>query len=255
MGEIKAMIKKITQLIHTKSVTLSAIIIASLLLGDFSSSEATSRPTYVHDTASIIDPYYKSVLEEYLRAIDLATSAEIVIYTIPSFDRHGIMKDGHEIADRDMLANYLFNEVSLNGIKGIGKKDKDNGILILYSLKSDSAGGSMRLEIGRGLEGNITDGTAGNILDSYLVPARELYQSTGNRTVLNEALLNTVLAIGQHIGYSTTDPKYQLDKPSKSGDNFIEIILPIMLFSIIIIIAIAIFARKKDGVDGTVAAL
>lgn len=249
------MIKKITQLIHTKSVTLSAIIIASLLLGDFSSSEATSRPTYVHDTVSIIDPYYKSVLEEYLRAIDLATSAEIVIYTIPSFDGHGIMKDGHEIADRDMLANYLFNEVSLNGIKGIGKKDKDNGILILYSLKSDSAGGSMRLEIGRGLEGNITDGTAGNILDSYLVPARELDQSTGNRTVLNDALLNTALAIGQHIGYSTTDPKYQLDKPSQSGDNFIEIILPIMLFSIIIIIAIAIFARKKDGVDGTVVAL
>lgn len=49
----------------------------------------------------------------------------------------------------------------------------------------------MRLEIGRGLEGNITDGTAGNILDSYLVPARELYQSNGNRTVLNEALLST----------------------------------------------------------------
>jgi len=48
----------------------------------------------------------------------------------------------------------------LDGIKGIGKKDKDNGILVLYSLKRDSGGGSMRIEVGRGLEENITDGTA-----------------------------------------------------------------------------------------------
>jgi hypothetical protein len=35
---------------------------------------------------------------------------------------HGITKDGQEIQDRDMLANYIFNEVSLDGVKGIGMK-------------------------------------------------------------------------------------------------------------------------------------
>ncbi len=33
-------------------------------------------------------------------------------------------KNGQEINDRDTLANYLFNEVPLDGITGIGKKEK-----------------------------------------------------------------------------------------------------------------------------------
>src|SRR5438093_5428757 len=113
------------------------------------------RLTNVYDTVNILKADYKTVIDKYLRDVDAATSAEIVIYTIPSFVGHGIIKDGHEINDRDMLANYLFNEVPLNGIKGIGKQGKDNGVLVLYSLKSDSAGGSMRIEVGRGLEGDI----------------------------------------------------------------------------------------------------
>ena len=72
--------------------------------------------------------------------MDAQTSAEVVIFTIPSFIGHGIKKDNQEIQDRDTLANYIFNEVTLGGIKGIGKKDKDNGVLVLYSLDRDAGG-------------------------------------------------------------------------------------------------------------------
>jgi len=222
---------------------LSIIIVAILLIGAMYGIAAALRLTYVYDNANILTPYYKTVIDKYLREVDAATSAEIVIYTIPSFVGHGIIKDGHEINDRDMLANYLFNEVPLNGIKGIGKQGKDNGVLVLYSLKSDSAGGSMRIEVGRGLEGDITDGTAGQILDSYLVPAREIYQNTGNKTLLSDALLNTVIAIGQHIGYSSNSSIYQLDTPIQSGnENFGLIVLPLIVLAIIII---AFFGRRR----------
>lgn len=222
---------------------LSIIIVAILLIGAMYEIAAALRLTYVYDNANILTPYYKTVIDKYLREVDAATTAEIVIYTIPSFVGHGIIKDGHEINDRDMLANYLFNEVPLNGIKGIGKQGKDNGVLVLYSLKSDSAGGSMRIEVGRGLEGDITDGTAGQILDSYLVPAREIYQNTGNKTLLSDALLNTVIAIGQHIGYSSNSSIYQLDTPSQSGnEDFGLIVLPLIVLAIIII---AFFGRRR----------
>jgi len=222
---------------------LSIIIVVILLIGAMYGIAAALRLTYVYDNANILTPYYKTVIDKYLREVDAATSAEIVIYTIPSFVGHGIIKDGHEINDRDMLANYLFNEVPLNGIKGIGKQGKDNGVLVLYSLKSDSAGGSMRIEVGRGLEGDITDGTAGQILDSYLVPAREIYQNTGNRTLLSDALLNTVIAIGQHIGYSSNSSIYQLDTPTQSSnEDFGLIVLPLIVLAIIII---AFFGRRR----------
>jgi uncharacterized protein len=238
------LLRKINSVCFEKISRLSIIIIAILLIGAMYGIAAALRLTYVYDNANILTPYYKSVIDKYLREVDAATTAEIVIYTIPSFVGHGIIKDGHEINDRDMLANYLFNEVPLNGIKGIGKQGKDNGVLVLYSLKSDSAGGSMRIEVGRGLEGDITDGTAGQILDTYLVPAREIYQNTGNKTLLSDALLNTVIAIGQHIGYSSNSSIYQLDKATQSGnEDFGVIVLPLIVLAIIIIVAF--FGRRR----------
>jgi uncharacterized protein len=212
------------------------------------------RPSYVYDYANVIDSNYESVIEGYLRAVDEATSAEIVIYTIPSFIGHGIKKDGHEINDRDLLANFLFNEVTLDGIKGIGKKGKDNGVLVLYSLKSDSGGGSMRIEVGRGLEGDITDGMAGEILDSYLVPAREIYQNSGNSTVLDQAFLNTVISIGQRIGYSTKEGIYQLDEPLQNGGNIelFQIALPLLVIGLIVFLVFIGRKRRWGGWYGGV---
>ncbi|HVX01780.1 MAG TPA: TPM domain-containing protein [Nitrososphaera sp.] len=160
-----------------------------------------SRPEYIYDRAGVITPQYHQLIDAYLRGLDDATTDEIVIYTIPSFVGHGIKKDGIEIQDRDALANYIYNELTLDGIKGIGKSGKDNGVLILVSLQRDAAGGSMRIEVGRGLEGNITDGTAGEILDRYLVPARQEYENTGSTAAFDRAFYNTVLALGAQTGY------------------------------------------------------
>lgn len=239
------MVKKKVRSIWFENISrLSIFIITILLISATYGVAAALRLTYVYDNANILTPYYKSVIDKYLRDVDAATSAEIIIYTIPSFVGHGIIKDGQEINDRDLLANYIFNEVPLDGIKGIGKQGKNNGVLVLYSLKSDSGGGSMRIEVGRGLEGEITDGTAGQILDSYLVPAREIYQKTGNRTLLSDALLKTVVAIGQNIGYSSNSSIYQLNRPSQNGnEDFGLIVLPLIVIAIIAVMAF--FGRRR----------
>lgn len=239
------MVKKKVRSIWFENISrLSIFIIAILLISATYGVAAALRLTYVYDNANILTQYYKSVIDKYLRDVDAATSAEIIIYTIPSFVGHGIIKDGQEINDRDLLANYIFNEVPLDGIKGIGKQGKNNGVLVLYSLKSDSGGGSMRIEVGRGLEGEITDGTAGQILDSYLVPAREIYQKTGNRTLLSDALLKTVIAIGQNIGYSSNSSIYQLNRPSQNGnEDFGLIVLPLIFIAIIAVMAF--FGRRR----------
>jgi uncharacterized protein len=239
------MVKKKVRSIWFENISrLSIFIIAILFISATYGVAAALRLTYVYDNANILTPYYKSVIDKYLRDVDAATSAEIIIYTVPSFVGHGIIKDGHEINDRDLLANYIFNEVPLDGIKGIGKQGKNNGVLVLYSLKSDSGGGSMRIEVGRGLEGEITDGTAGQILDSYLVPAREIYQKTGNRTLLSDALLKTVIAIGQNIGYSSNSSIYQLNRPGQNGnEDFGLIVLPLIVIAIIAVMAF--FGRRR----------
>lgn len=230
----------------------ASILVLILTCGIESFAQSGSRPGYIYDNADIISPEYEARIDRYVRLVDDATTAEIVIYTIPSFVGHGITKDGQEIQERDMLANYIFNEVPLDGVTGIGKKGKDNGVLILLSLERDSGGGSMRIEVGRGLEGNITDGTAGEILDSFLVPARLEYESSGNTTSFDQAFLDTVISLGSRIGYHNEEAQYQVPEttvnqsPTDDIDTLLNYAMPgIFVVFIAIIIVLSIIGRKR----------
>lgn len=208
-------------------------------------AQSQGRPRYVYDYADIISPEYESKMDSYLRNLDQTTSAEIVIYTIKSFYGHGIKKDNQEINERDFLANYIFNELSLDGITGIGKKGKDNGVLVLFSLERDSGGGSMRIEIGRGLEGAITDGTAGEILDSYLVPAREEYEKTGNAD-FDAAFSGTITTLADRIQnegtIQSTDDSAQFEQ--------IDPQQAMVIVFLVMIIVMVVFANRFKGRRG-----
>lgn len=213
-------------------------------------SQAGSRPGYVYDHASIISDSYEALIEDYVRRVDANTTAEIVIYTIPSFVGHGIAKDGQEIQERDMLANYIFNEVSLDGVRGIGKEGKDNGVLILYSLERDAGGSSMRIEVGRGLEGDITDGTAGAILDLYLVPSRAEYEEFGDSEVFDSAFYDTVAALAVEIGYAGGyDPGFE-DPTVAFDDELYSIWVPLVGFLVFAIIIAISRRRRRRGFYG-----
>ena len=49
---------------------------------------------------------------------------------------------------------------------GIGDNEKDNGVLMLIALKDRD----LRIEVGSGVEGELTDVTAGRIVDTIMVP-------------------------------------------------------------------------------------
>ena len=57
-------------------------------------------------------------------------------------------------------AEKLFN------LWGIGKKDRDNGLLFLWSTGDRK----VRVEVGYGLEAVLPDGKVGAILDAYVIP-------------------------------------------------------------------------------------
>ena len=67
------------------SMAILLVNLFSILLDNSFVMAAGLRPSYVYDYANIIDSNYESVIEGYLRAVDKATSTEIIIYTIPSF--------------------------------------------------------------------------------------------------------------------------------------------------------------------------
>ncbi len=105
---------------------------------------------YVNDYAGVLDSSSSANLENLLAKIDTETSAEIAVVIIESLE--GITIEEYTVG--------LFKDW------GIGKKGKDNGILMLASTEDRA----VRIEVGYGLESVITDLEAGNILDDIMIP-------------------------------------------------------------------------------------
>lgn len=138
---------------HLRKITLcAALLIAILCVPSLSSAQPSAlKPTgFVNDFAGIIDQGTKSKLNQLLTSFERATGIEIAVATTPS------LKD---IPVED-FATTLFEQW------GIGKKGKDNGLLILVAPVEKK----MRIEVGYGLEGAINDAVAGRIIRDTMIP-------------------------------------------------------------------------------------
>jgi uncharacterized protein len=105
---------------------------------------------YVNDYAGMIHPSSRSKIEGELRAFEQSDSTQIVILTIPSLEGENIEEFSIKVAE----------------VWKIGQQQKDNGILLVVS-KQDR---KIRIEVGRGLEGRVTDLMAGRIIDQVIKP-------------------------------------------------------------------------------------
>lgn len=99
---------------------------------------------FVSDFAGVIPDTDKQQIVQLLTELEQKTGAEVAVVSIRS------MKGGQI----DDFANRLFERW------GVGKKGRDNGVLILAAI-DDRKG---RIEVGYGLEGILPDALAGRIL-------------------------------------------------------------------------------------------
>jgi uncharacterized protein len=105
---------------------------------------------YVNDYAGMISSSAKSKVEEDLRAFEQSDSTQIVILTIPSLEGEDIENFGIKVGDTWK----------------IGQKGNDNGAILIVSKQERR----IRIEVGRGLEGKLTDLMSGRIIDGVIKP-------------------------------------------------------------------------------------
>ena len=146
----------------------------------------TAAGSFVEDAAGVLGPEYVSLIDNISKNLEAKTSAELAVITVD--DLGGITVED--------FAVKLFQRF------GIGKKGKDNGVLILFARDDRKA----RIEVGYGLEGAINDAKAGRLLDTYAIPkfkegeyARGLYD-------LTKAAAEEV-AKGQGVSLGIADPE------------------------------------------------
>jgi uncharacterized protein len=139
-----------------KRFALWLALLATLLLSSasYASMPIPPAPTgddYIVDNADILTDEQETTLNKRLTEYEARTSTEIAILTVK------------EIKD-----DYIENaSLSVAREWGIGQKDKNNGALLMISVDDRK----LRIEVGTGLEGDLTDSRSGQIIRNRITPA------------------------------------------------------------------------------------
>jgi uncharacterized protein len=134
--------KRISQLLF-----ISAILLKAFIANAADIPYLTGRVT---DNAQILSPVTNRLLADNLKAHESRTGNQIAILTISTLEGQSI----------EEYAVKVFETWKL------GQKGKDNGILIIV-VPDDR---KMRIEVGYGLEGTMTDLMAGQIIRDVMTP-------------------------------------------------------------------------------------
>ncbi len=164
----------------------------------------------VVDSAGILSNQTKTKLISMLSAFEKKTSNQIVVVTLKSLQGHSISDYGYQ------LGRYW----------GIGQKNKNNGVLLIIAPKEKK----VRIEVGYGLEGTLTDAISSVIIREKILPYFK-------KSDFNNGTLKGIEAI-----ISTIKGTFKPLKIKKKKDNY----MPLLFFIFIFLLAISqnIFPTK-----------
>jgi uncharacterized protein len=190
--------------------------------------------------AQYVSDFWVDEIENYLLQVDVDTTAEIVVFIVPSLVGHGLSDENGEINEIVKLGVYIFNELPLETFDGeqvgIGKKGRDNGVLVLIAVEERQ----WRIEVGYGLEGYITDIESYQIAEQYLAPKL-------GEAEFSEAVYDTVVALSEKIPYTEEQleirGRYYYENTSAPVNGGI----PDWVIILLIIIMILVFGGAVTG--------
>ena len=133
-----------------KNIVISFVLLLLFATPVIAYYDLGSPEGYVNDYTNTLTYEQKDALESKVSTFEQESTNEIAVVIIDS-----------------MKGDYIENfAVKLFEEWGIGKERKDNGVLILVSMSERQ----MRIEVGYGLEGSLTDAQASWIIKNVMVP-------------------------------------------------------------------------------------
>jgi uncharacterized protein len=136
-----------------RSQQLSLILLLAILASPGLAAEPKFPPLTgrVVDDAGVLSDATKNDLTDMLAAHESATGEQVVVVTLDSLQGYTIEDYGYQ------LGRYW----------GIGQKGKNTGALLIVAPKEHK----VRIEVGYGLEGTLTDATSRTIIENDILPS------------------------------------------------------------------------------------
>lgn len=185
------------------------------------------QDAYVNDFAKIFSVGEAGELRAVLQNVRAQTTAEVVIVIVNSTAP----------LPPSQYRTELFNKW------GIGKKDNENGLLILYAVTEKR----IEVEVGYGLEGVLNDAKVGRMLDDYYVPNRD----SGNVTLGIVSFTNEIAKYLEQNKDEIISSQKETGGKNNNSNGELDLIIWIIGFYVIVALIKAIFypfsKRKNKG--------
>jgi uncharacterized protein len=188
---------------------------------------------YLTDAAGVIDATTAAEIERLAERLRTATSAELAVVTLPTLGD----RSESEVALR------ILRKWGVGARAAIGDSTRNAGaVLLLVPRQAGKPGsGAIRVEVGYGLEGIVTDAAAGRVRDLMLPAAREGKYS--------ESLLTGTRALAGLIakGFGVTDSALTAARPPpapRGVSSGLPAWFPILLFFALILLSRTLRGRR-----------
>lgn len=206
-------------------IRLAAMLLLSLVSGLACAFEFPPLTGRVVDQAAVIPVATRDAIEAKLRDLEDKSGIQLVVATVKSLQG----------GDIETFANQLFRTWKL------GEAKKNNGVLLLVAPTERK----VRIEVGYGLEGTLTDALAQVIIASAMVP----------RFKTNDYPGGIERGVDGIISVLTTDAEEWHAKTgvrSEDQQTLFDVLFPILLFLVIVFIFRHMVGSAR-GPSGTLA--
>ncbi|MCE4956357.1 TPM domain-containing protein [Macrococcoides caseolyticum] len=191
------------------------------------------QPIFVQDHVGIFKQNEIDFINQRGKSLQQGTTAEIMIMTMPTI--------GQEVkGDYALRAGREY---------GVGDKDKNNGIVILFNLDNGNEyrNRGINVQVGYGLEGVLNDAKVGALIDQYAMPDIKKAlaldpkaQSAESKALYAQGLGKLYNAVYDEVSksYGFDGEKYTRDTPmadnSSEGISVFEILIGLFLLYLVI---------------------
>ncbi|MFM2383449.1 MAG: hypothetical protein RIQ72_21 [Candidatus Parcubacteria bacterium] len=224
--------------VYSSLLVIGLAVFSAGVIGVHTDAYAYTNPGtptgFVNDFAQILTAEQKQMLEQSLKDFEVQTTHEISVVTIPTLSGDTI----------ENYANELFADWK------IGKEGVDNGVLLLIALEDKK----VRIEVGYGLEGALTDAESKYIIDKVIIPAFKNGQfaegvQAGAETI-KQAVVDEVVVVSSASAKSRTGFAGFIEKALNIIFSAFEffLVIGIVLFQLIT----SILAKSKAWWHGGV---
>lgn len=177
---------------------------------------------YVNDYANMMSQETRARLEQELKDFERSDSTQVVILTVESIEGDVLESFSIRVAEKWK----------------IGQAGKDNGVILLAVKKERKT----RIEVGRGLEGQLTDLTAGRIVQLVINPQFK-------RGDFNAGFTSGIRAV---IDATRGEFKADQVRRASSTRGIVSSFMPLIVFGAVCLLVLGRISRPLGGAAGLI---